>query len=56
MTKIRISISVLMLSVLSACASHDPVPKCKGPTFALNSGHWKPTEADLKKPKEIGHK
>ncbi|MBF0865875.1 type IV secretion system lipoprotein VirB7 (plasmid) [Komagataeibacter nataicola] len=45
-----------MLSVLSACASHDPLPKCKGATFALNAGHWHPTEADLKRPQERGYK
>lgn len=55
MLKIRTGLAVLTLSVLAACASHDPVAKCRGPVFQLNANHWQPQAADLKKPKEMGH-
>ena len=56
MLKIRTSLAVLMLSVLAACTGHDPVAKCKGPVFQLNTNHWQPQPADLKKSKEMGYR
>lgn len=49
MLNIRTGFVVLMLSLLAACSGHDPVAKCKGPVFQLNTGHWQAQTADLTK-------
>lgn len=51
----KIITSLLVLLLLSACAA-DPekLATCKGPIFALNTGHWQPQPADLIKPKVAG--
>jgi type IV secretion system protein VirB7 len=36
----------LLLLSLAACGSQEPLAACKGPVFALNTGHWTPTPAD----------
>lgn len=55
MKSIRIGVPLLFLAALTACISHDPLPKCHGPIFQMNTGHWQPTKADLSKPKERDH-
>lgn len=32
---------------LSACSSTEKLASCKGPVFALNTGHWVPSPADM---------
>lgn len=39
---------------LSACDNSETLATCKGPIFALNTGRWQPTPADLQTPKPIG--
>ena len=53
MVNIRTGSVVLMLLALAACSGHDPVSKCKGPVFQLNTGHWKAQPADLTKQERV---
>jgi predicted small lipoprotein YifL len=41
----------LFLLSLAACGSKEPLAVSKGPIFPLNTGHWKPTQADLATPR-----
>lgn len=43
---------LLLLLSLAACGSKEPLAVCKGPIFALNTGHWQPTPTDLTTQKE----
>ncbi len=36
---------------LAACSTAGELASCKGPAFALNTGHWQATAADLQIPK-----
>ena len=36
---------------LAACSNTEELAICKGPAFALNTGHWQATAADLQIPK-----
>ena len=36
---------------LAGCSSAEVLAKPKGPAFALNTGRWQPTAADLQLPK-----
>jgi type IV secretion system protein VirB7 len=38
---------LLLLMALAGCQSGEELAVCKGPAFALNTGHWQPTDADL---------
>ncbi|WP_408840350.1 type IV secretion system lipoprotein VirB7 [Acidocella sp.] len=40
----------LVFLSLAACGSKEPLSTCKGSIFALNTGHWRSTPADLVKP------
>ena len=42
---------LIALIGLAACSSAEVLATPKGPTFALNAGHWQPTPADLQLPK-----
>jgi hypothetical protein len=35
---------------LGACSHTEELAMCKGPAFALNTGHWEPAQADLQLP------
>jgi type IV secretion system protein VirB7 len=39
------------LAALGACSHGEELATCKGPAFALNTGHWVPGPADLQMPK-----
>lgn len=39
--------TLLLLVVLAGCQSGEELTACKGPAFALNTGHWQPTPADV---------
>jgi hypothetical protein len=41
---------LIALIGLVACSSAEGLATPKGPTFALNAGHWQPTPADLQLP------
>jgi len=49
--KTMILIAVLSLS---ACDHSEELATCKGPLFALNTGHWVASPADLARPTPIG--
>lgn len=38
---------LLLTLALAGCQSGEKLADCKGPVFALNTGHWQPTTADL---------
>ena len=39
---------------LAACSHTEVLAKPTGPVFALNTGHWQPTPADLEVPRPGG--
>ena len=41
---------LLALTGLAGCGGADTLATPKGPAFALNTGHWQPTPADLELP------
>jgi type IV secretion system protein VirB7 len=43
-------VTLIALAALSACTNSEVLATCKGPIFALNTGHWQPTKADLQPP------
>ncbi len=42
---------LVALVSLGACSNTEKLASCKGPAFALNTGHWVPSPADLQMPK-----
>ena len=44
-------VTLFALIGLTACSSAEVLATPTGPAFALNSGHWQPTPADLEIPK-----
>lgn len=44
-------VTLLVLIGLAACSSAEQLATPSGPAFALNTGHWQPTSADLQLPK-----
>ncbi len=45
---------LLALGLLAGCAA-DPLAAPQGPVFALNPGHWTPTQAQLAAPPQVPH-
>ena len=46
----KILVILVALICLTACANTEVLATPKGPVFALNTGHWQPTPADLQLP------
>ena len=46
----KILVALIALIGLAACSSAEVLATPKGPAFALNTGHWQPTPADLELP------
>jgi hypothetical protein len=46
----KIVVAMVALVGLAACSNAEVLAKPRGPVFALNTGHWKPTSADLQIP------
>jgi hypothetical protein len=46
----KILVVLIALISLAACSSAEVLATPKGPAFALNTGHWQPTPADLELP------
>jgi Outer membrane lipoprotein virB7 len=44
-------VALVVLIGLAACSSAEDLATPTGPAFALNTGHWQPTAADLQLPK-----
>jgi hypothetical protein len=44
-------VTLVALIGLAACSSAEDLATPTGPAFALNTGHWQPTSADLQLPK-----
>jgi hypothetical protein len=42
--------TLIVLVGLTACSNAEVLAKPRGPVFALNTGHWQPTPADLQIP------
>jgi hypothetical protein len=47
----KILITLAALFGLAGCSNSEVLAAPKGPIFALNTGHWQPTAADLQPPK-----
>lgn len=47
-------IALVALIALTACSNTEELAVAKGPVFALNTGHWQATPADLQLPKPGG--
>jgi hypothetical protein len=47
----RSILTILALFGLTACSNSEVLATPKGPVFALNTGHWQPSPADLQPPK-----
>ena len=47
-------IALVALVGLAACSEGEELATCKGPPFALNTGRWQATSADLQIPKILG--
>ena len=45
---------LVTLIALAACSGNGALATPTGPPFALNTGHWQPTAADLQLPKPGG--
>jgi hypothetical protein len=43
--------TLVALIGLAACSNAEVLATPRGPVFALNTGHWQPTAADLQIPK-----
>jgi len=50
----KIVVAMVVLVGLAACSNAEVLAKPRGPVFALNTGHWQPTPADLRIPKSGG--
>ena len=50
----RTLVALAVLLALTACSGGEELAVCKGPAFALNTGHWQATSADLQIPKTPG--
>ncbi len=50
----KIVVAMVTLVSLAACSNAEVLAKPRGPVFALNTGHWQPTPADLRIPKSGG--
>jgi hypothetical protein len=44
-------VTLVALIGLAACGNTEVLATPTGPVFALNTGHWQPTPADLQLPK-----
>ena len=44
-------VALAALIGLAACSNAEVLATPTGPVFALNPGHWQPTQADLQIPK-----
>lgn len=53
MTKLLL---VLIGLALAACAAGEPLPPIEGAWYALNSGRWQPSEAELQQIKAMPEK
>jgi hypothetical protein len=47
----KMLVTLIVLIGLAACSSAEELATPTGPAFALNTGHWQPTSADLQLPK-----
>jgi Outer membrane lipoprotein virB7 len=47
----KMLVALVALIGLAACSNAEVLAKPRGPIFALNTGHWQPTPADLQIPK-----
>ncbi len=50
----KMLVILLALTGLAGCGGADTLATPTGPGFALNTGHWQPTPADLTLPKPGG--
>lgn len=53
---LRLIAIVATLGFLAGCANPDPLAVASGPVFALNAGHWQPTQQDLAAPPAVTDK
>lgn len=53
---IRMVLIVLTFGLLAGCSNSDSLAVANGPVFALNAGHWQPTQQDLAAPPAVTDK
>jgi len=53
---IRVILIILTFGLLAGCSNPDPLAVASGPVFALNAGHWQPTQQDLAAPPAVTDK
>lgn len=41
---------LITFGLLAGCSNPDPLAVASGPVFALNAGHWQPTQQELAAP------
>ena len=46
----RFLLIIITFGLLTGCSNPDPLAGASGPLFALNAGHWQPTQQDLGAP------
>ena len=52
----RVILVVATFGLLAGCSNPDPLAVASGPVFALNAGHWQPTQQDLTAPPAVTDK
>ena len=50
---LRLLLIISTFGLLAGCSNPDPHAVASGPLFALNAGHWQPTQQDLATPPEV---
>ena len=53
---LKVVLMVMTFGLLAGCSNSDSLAVANGPVFALNAGHWQPTQQDLAAPPAVTDK